>query len=186
MNTDCQKGGKSALPLKLANDLTPPSLKSKRPQSWSRRWRSRYVRLLRMGGKPTAIARGLAIGVFAGCFPLFGIQIFIGIFLAAVIRGNKVAAAAGTWISNPLTYLPLFAFNFQVGNLLLGGNELSVEQLNLESPETLMESGLLFVSTLLLGCFVVGSIAAVSSYFISLRLLKRSRYSRRSKYNRTK
>ena len=71
-------------------------------------------------GTPGQRARGLAAGIFCGCFPFFGFQTLLGIALASVVRGNHLLAAAGTWISNPFTYVPLYWFNFRVGSLVLG------------------------------------------------------------------
>ena len=56
-------------------------------------------------GSPFFNAKGLAIGVFSGCFPFFGFQTLIGIFFAKIAKGNIVLAAIGTWISNPFTCL---------------------------------------------------------------------------------
>ena len=53
-------------------------------------------------------ARGLAAGIFCGCFPFFGLQTLLGVALASVVRGNHLLAAAGTWVSNPFTYVPLY------------------------------------------------------------------------------
>lgn len=107
----------------------PPSLHPKRKkrksqwQIWQKTWRYPYLRFIRLRGSTEAIARGLAVGVFAGMFPIFGFQMAIAVVLAAFVRGNKIVAAAATWVSNPLSYLPLFAFNFQVGRWLLGSSE---------------------------------------------------------------
>ena len=54
-------------------------------------------------GTPGQRARGLAAGIFCGCFPIFGLQTLVGIAMASVVRGNHLLAAAGTWISNPFT-----------------------------------------------------------------------------------
>ena len=72
-------------------------------------------------GSPGQRARGLAAGIFCGCFPFFGLQTLLGIALASVVRGNHLLAAAGTWISNPFTYVPLYWFNYHVGDVLLRG-----------------------------------------------------------------
>ena len=64
--------------------------------------------------------RGLAAGVFAGCFPFFGFQTLFGIALATLLRGNRILAAAGTWISNPFTYVPLYWCNYMLGSYALG------------------------------------------------------------------
>ena len=70
-------------------------------------------------GSPFFNAKGLAIGVFSGCFPFFGFQTLIGVFFAKLARGNIVLAAIGTWISNPFTYIPLYYFNYKVGSIFL-------------------------------------------------------------------
>jgi uncharacterized protein (DUF2062 family) len=86
--------------------------------AWKRQLRYLYLRFLRLQGSPQYLARGIASGVFSGCFPLFGLQIIIGVTIATVFRGHRIMAAAATWVSNPFTYVPLFAFNYQVGDRL--------------------------------------------------------------------
>ncbi len=100
-------------------------------------------------------ARGLAAGVFCGCFPFFGLQTLLGIALASVVRGNHLLAAAGTWISNPFTYLPLYWFNFKLGSLLLGPG-LGWPGLEVLRSEAIWQLGWSFVSRMLLGSLIVG------------------------------
>ena len=68
-----------------------------------------YKRILSLfrnqNGSPFFNAKGLAIGVFSGCFPFFGFQTLMGVFFAKIAKGNIVLAAIGTWISNPFTCL---------------------------------------------------------------------------------
>ena len=54
-------------------------------------------------GTPGQRARGLAAGVFCGCFPFFGLQIVVSVGVASLLKGNHLLAAAGTLVSNPLT-----------------------------------------------------------------------------------
>ena len=136
-------------------------------QSLLKRLRDYWQRLLRLQARPKQLARGLAVGVFAGFFPLLGFQTIIAVSLAIVCSGNKFAAAAGAWVSNPLTFAPIFLFNFQVGNWLLGGDKIVFEQDNW--MEVVWEASY----TLFLGCFVVGSLAAIATYFIALYLIGR-------------
>jgi uncharacterized protein (DUF2062 family) len=144
---------------------------------WKRQMRYFYLRLLRMREHPQVIARGLACGVFAGCFPLFGLQTIIGIVLAFLMRGNKLAAAAGTWLSNPLTDVPLFIFNYKIGHWLLSQYSDEVTQtqfsFNWDSWSKLAESGTDFLIVLFLGCTVVGMITSLIAYIGCLRLLSR-------------
>ncbi|WP_204105567.1 MULTISPECIES: DUF2062 domain-containing protein [Spirulina sp. CCY15215] len=157
----------------------------RKSQSWW--WRSGkyyYFRLLRLEGSPKAIARGVSVGMFAGFFPLFGLQTIIGLLLAALFRGNKLAAAAATWVSNPFTYIPIYSFNFAVGRWLLGGllggQNIALETIDWNSPE-MLEVGSDFALSLFAGCFVVGLIAAIWGYFLSLAFIQRYRQARRSR-----
>ncbi|MBE9042849.1 DUF2062 domain-containing protein [Pleurocapsales cyanobacterium LEGE 10410] len=175
-----------------SNVLKPPNYRYKhrkyRRKFWlARRCRSIYLRLLRLRGNPTAVAKGLAVGVFAGCFPFFGLQSLLGIILATVCRGSRVAAVAATWISNPLTYVPIFVFNYKIGKLLLGIDDATLPPLDLNSFTAFKELGSTFAVTLLVGSFVVGMILATIAYFYSLAILKRWRArSRHRNLNRKK
>ncbi|MEQ9670528.1 DUF2062 domain-containing protein [Coleofasciculus sp. G2-EDA-02] len=147
--------------------------------SFRRRIQYYYWRLIRLSGPPEVIARGLACGVFAGLFPLFGLQTILGICLALIFRGNKIIAAAGTWVSNPLTYVPIYAFNFHVGQWLLQENGLT--DISLGSWQEFKELGSEIIGTLFVGCFTVGMVGAISSYFLGLIMVRRVRASYRSR-----
>jgi len=139
-----------------------------------------YLRVLRLQGSPQYLARGIASGVFSGCFPLFGLQIIIGVAIATVIRGNRIMAAAATWVSNPFTYVPLFAFNYQVGDRLLGRQPINGFS-DLDSFKTWMDMGAEVSSRLMLGSTVVGIGAALGSYYggiILIHNLRRRRTAR--------
>lgn len=146
------------------------SLKKKKQSWWKRKLRYLYLRLIRLRSTTAAIARGLAVGVFAGLFPFFGAQTLMGVTLAILVRGNKLTAAIGTWISNPFTYVPIYIFNFKVGQFLLGTNDLSPD-VDWTSTTELLQAGKTFAITLLVGCTVVGAIAAVIAYFLGLWLI---------------
>ncbi|ELR98881.1 DUF2062 domain-containing protein [Gloeocapsa sp. PCC 73106] len=151
------------------NLFTPRQRQSK----WLRRIRYYYLRLLRLEGSPKVIARGLACGVFAGCFPWLGLQTIIGVILAIFLRGNKLAAALGTWISNPLTYAPIFLFNFKIGELVQGSSSVDLSQFNWKSDWTqLVDLGQSVLITLFIGSFCVGLVTAILVYFVSLRLIE--------------
>lgn len=142
-------------------------------RNWQQQTNRFFHRLINLQDTSERIARGLAAGVFAGLFPLFGFQIIIGVFLASLLRGNKLMAAAGTWVSNPLTYVPIYAFNFQVGRWLLGTkNDWSFAADGIGSWQELMQLGTEFTTSLFLGCFVVGLVCAAISYYPCWRLVR--------------
>ena len=106
-------------------------------------------------GSPFFNAKGLAIGVFSGCFPFFGFQTLIGLFFAKIAKGNIVLAAIGTWISTPFTYIPLYYFNYKVGSIFLNNpTEIIIEKDLI--IDDLWKQGSIFSLRLLLGSFCVG------------------------------
>lgn len=173
----------SSLEVKPAPIRPSPDRNRQVRQSFRRRLQYCYWRLIRLQGPPEAIARGLACGVFAGLFPLFGLQTILGLCLALIFRGNKIIAAAGTWVSNPLTYVPIYAFNFHLGKWLLQKNSLT--DINLETWQQFKALGSEIIWTLFVGCFTVGSVGAIVSYILGLTLIRRVRASyRRSRRQR--
>ncbi len=106
-------------------------------------------------GSPAYRARGVAIGVFCGCFPLFGFQTLLGVALAGLLRGNYLLAISGTWISNPLTYIPLYWFNYQIGSALLNNGDYKY-QLSQVGWQEMWGQGWTIFSRLLLGSLLSG------------------------------
>jgi hypothetical protein len=151
----------------------PATRKTSQP-AWKRKLRYFYLRFVRLQGSPEYLARGMACGVFSGSFPLFGLQIIIGVAIATVIRGNRIMAAAATWISNPFTYVPFFAFNYQVGQWLLGG-EPTQGFTDLDTLKGWMDMGTEVSVKLMLGSTVVGAVAAIGSYYLGLPVIRRLR-----------
>ncbi len=123
-------------------------------------------------GTPAQRARGLAAGVFCGCYPFFGLQIVLSVGVATMVRGNHLLAAAGTLVSNPLTYLPLYWFNYLVGRQLLGPGQAgdSLVELN---RSNLWAQGWDFSQRILLGSTVVGIVLAIASGWVAYRLFLR-------------
>jgi uncharacterized protein len=141
------------------------SMPDPRRPAWARPFSRRHLRrqlhrLLSHGDNHGHRARGLAVGVFTGCYPFFGLQIVLGVALAGLLRGSPILAAAGTWISNPLTSLPLYWFNYQVGCLMLGAGP-AFPSLHQVQEGALWDLGLAFSSRLMLGSTVVGLISAL-------------------------
>jgi len=127
---------------------------------------------LKQNGSPFFNAKGVAVGVFCGCFPFFGFQTFLGLFLARILKGNLFLAAIGTWISNPFTYVPLYFFNYRVGSFLLRSIPESKFEENLNINE-LWEQGSVFSLRLISGSVLVGLLLASLSGGIVFLLYRR-------------
>ena len=111
-------------------------------------------------GSPSQRALGLGVGIFSGCFPFFGLQTLMGVFLAKIFKGNSILAAVGTWISNPFTYVPLYYFNYKVGSIFFNtsSNEIIEKSLVIDD---LWKQGRIFSLKLLLGSSCVGFLLAL-------------------------
>ena len=126
-------------------------------------------------GSPSQRALGFGVGIFSGCFPFFGLQTLMGIFLARIFKGNTILAAVGTWISNPFTYIPLYYFNYRVGSFLLNRDTILVDFSHITTNE-LWSQGWYLSSRLLVGSTFVGLITAIvggiSLYFLLKKFSK--------------
>ncbi|GCE64927.1 hypothetical protein OMCYN_00850 [cyanobiont of Ornithocercus magnificus] len=128
--------------------------------------------LWQQGGTAGQRARGLGAGVFCGCFPLFGFQIIFSIVVANLLRGNRLLAAAGTLVSNPFTYIPLYWFNYRVGEALTGSK--SLPDLDTISIDKFWRIGWIFSSRLFLGSSVVAVTASISLGLVAYVLFRRN------------
>jgi len=134
---------------------------------------------LNQDGSPFFNAKGVAVGVFCGCFPFFGFQTLLGLFFARVAKGNLFLAAIGTWISNPFTYVPLYFFNYKVGSYLLKNSH----DINFDKNliiEELWEQGSVFSVRLILGSalvgFLLGSISGALVFLLYKKKKKKEYY----------
>lgn len=65
-----------------------------------------------------AVARGVAIGLFVAFIPL-PLQMLLAALLAIFTHSNLPIAVALTWITNPITFLPINYFIYRVGKWIL-------------------------------------------------------------------
>jgi uncharacterized protein (DUF2062 family) len=133
-------------------------------------------RFVKIRGNPKDIALGFALGVYVALTPTMGIQMMIAIFFASLFRWNKFSAAAAVWITNPLTAIPIYGFNYWVGtkiffwiefkgfpdNLFSGGFG-AFKELLFNSPSILLITAL--------GGFIVGIPSAIISYHFAYKAI---------------
>ena len=71
-------------------------------------------RLINFNESPYRIAMGCACGIFCSALPIFG-QTFISMIAARILRASVIASIPWTWISNPLTTLPMWYGGYRLG-----------------------------------------------------------------------
>jgi uncharacterized protein (DUF2062 family) len=101
------------------------------------------------------LAISIALGVFIGCLPLYGLHIWLCLALCLPLRLDAVAATFASNISNPFVAPLLIFAEVQTGSYLLRG---VVAPFDLERLRQVGFSGVL--SEAMLGSLVVGGALA--------------------------
>lgn len=127
------------------------------------------VRFIRLRGEPDEIAKGIALGIFIGMTPTFGLQMVIAIFLAYLLKENRLAALVGVWVTNPVTAPVIYAIEYEVGRILL------------KMPRAALPGELSFgafadlsydvLAPLWLGSVIAGILCGSLAYSVTLRLV---------------
>ena len=91
------------------------------PGRWfKKKWRKFYLKIVREKASPEYIARGWSIGMFFGCLIPMGLQLFCSIPTAFLLKGSKIGAVLGTFITNHVTVFFIYPAQCYVGAKLLG------------------------------------------------------------------
>ncbi len=104
-----------------------------------------------------SVAKGVAIGIFCAFLPM-PFEMAVAIFIGCIMRGNLPLAVGGVWISNPVTWIPLYTPPYLLGAKILGIEAISLSDINA------LDLGLHYVA-LWLGCLIVGTIIALGTHF---------------------
>mgnify|MGYP005842479071 CR=1 FL=1 len=131
--------------------------------------KSAYDRLIKIRGEPPEIALGFALGIFVGMSPFMGLHTAMAVFIASLLKWNKVAAAIGVWISNPFTAPILYGITYYIGaNLLgIGGPPPFLAGLDLSAfLETLAKAPEILWAMTLGGALLGLPLAAAAYYFV--------------------
>ncbi|WP_373046274.1 DUF2062 domain-containing protein [Vulgatibacter sp.] len=147
--------------------------------------RQGYVRLLKSPGAPREIAGGVALGLFVAMLPVMGVQMPLAILLAELLRRvfrirlSRLAAAAGVWLTNPVTAAPIYGLCWLAGRpvarLLLPSHQIASEGVTL-SVSDLAAAGpfaLELLCGLTIGGILFGIPVAVAGYKLTLQAVHR-------------
>jgi len=123
--------------------------------------------LIRISDSPEKIARGVAIGVFWGVLPTFGLAVLFSVPTAFLLKANRLSAILGTFVSNPLTWPFIYPLGFSIGQQILNVSPLDfswgllkLENLLKLSKSLLVGSSLLAIGISLLSYLVVLKVVA--------------------------
>lgn len=104
------------------------------------------------------VARGVAIGLFCAYLPIPW-EMIPAALVAIWLRGNLPLSVALVWITNPLTWVPLYAPGYLLGAWLLGQPVPSWDQIGLGT----LTKG---YGALWLGCVIIGAVLAFLGFHL--------------------
>lgn len=136
--------------------------------------------LLRQRHTPEEIASGFALGLFLAFAAPPGIQMLPAAAIAATMRWSVPAAVAAVFVSNPVTMPFIYPLAAWLGSLVTGipirGRiPLTDEGFWMQATNLLLHGRI--ITLVLVGCVIIGSVAAFAGYF-AMRSLARL-YARR-------
>ncbi|MDB5134813.1 MAG: hypothetical protein JWP37_1416 [Mucilaginibacter sp.] len=134
--------------------------------------RALFEQLLNLGQSDQLKAASVGIGVFAGILPIWGFQLFAGLFLAVIFRLNKALVIIASNISIP-PMIPLVIFlSYKIGGFLMGDKNTEMAftiHLSIQSIGQHLEQYIYGSITLA----VIAGLLATLLTFILLKLFKR-------------
>ena len=133
-----------------------------------------YSHIVREKKPPEFIARGWAIGMFIGCSVPFGFQLVLSVPLSFWLKGSRIGATVGTFITNPLTIFFIYPVQCWVADRLFLSGGLSYSKLastewNFEAVAAL---GTETLKAFFLGGLLFALILTPITYFTVLQLVK--------------
>jgi uncharacterized protein len=138
-----------------------------------RLWLKTYIRFIKLRGEPREIALGFALGLFIATSPTMGVQMVLAIFVAALFKCSKLAAAIAVWITNPLTAPFIYGLTYVIGAKMLGLSTLRglVGEPTLSTLLNAIKKAPELLAAMTLGGIVLGIPLAIVGYYLSYAAL---------------
>ena len=151
------------------NNLSSNSSKTKSTNVFSY-LKSAVDKFIHLDDSPFKIAMGFGLGVFLGILP--GVGPMASVFLALLFRLNKVAALAGSLLTNTWLSFVTFALSVKLGSMMMGLQWQEVTQTyqallkDFHWRDFLSLSVLKIVAPIFVGYIGVGLCMGLISFFI--------------------
>ncbi len=133
--------------------------------------KQQFKTIMSLDSHPGHISVGFAVGVFISFTPpIPGLHTALALIIAFVFRLNKLTCITGSWINSPITVVPSMILAYKLGAWILGGEtaDLNMSSLDWEHLQAVLVT---HSKPLLLGCSIIGFVAAIMAYFICYRLV---------------
>ena len=138
-------------------------------------------RATRLSGTPHRIAAGFACGVAISFTPFFGLHLAGALLLCLLVRGNYLAAVAGTLVGNPWTLPFIWLSAYYLGHMLLGTRASALGPVQAWDLATLMAEVEAVFWPMVVGGLPLALIAGLATYFPLMRMVAACQESRRAR-----
>ena len=131
---------------------------------------------------PRQIALGAAIGIFVACSPFIGLQAWIALPIALIVRANRLSTLGFTLLANPFTMPILYTAEGLLGRYILGITH-PLPSGDFSNLPGFLALGTEILMAVLVGFVVIGVVSAVITYLVTLNLaviMKRKRRQRQA------
>lgn len=151
-------------------------------------------RVFSLDDTPHRIALGAAVGIFVAWTPTLGIQMFLTVALAWLLRANKFVGLPFCWVTNVLTIIPIYGPSLLLGRWLLGKDigdfsalykAMRVSGGLVERMQSWFKAINPIFLELWIGSIILGLAMSISTYFIILNMTIAYRRRRERKRTRT-
>lgn len=136
---------------------------------------------------PHSVAMGTALGMFIAFTPTVGIQMGLAVVIGTLIRANRIIAVVLCWISNPVTFIPMYYGYYWLGGKILGvelwtfGNfaerfhNLMLTRERMGYIASIKQLGFETALPLWVGSLIIATVVALPSYPLVLMALQRKK-----------
>ncbi len=167
-------------------------------KSLIRRGVDKLIELARQKDTPHRIGLGMAMGIFIGILPIMGIQMAVVTIFALPLRGNLKAAIAGVWISNPITFIPMYWSYYVFGLLFMPSRRITWDQFTemitntaqwdwsdvIGSVRQMLDLGADILIPMWIGATILAFAFSIPTYFFTFRFVIKYRERRERKRQR--
>jgi hypothetical protein len=123
--------------------------------------------IMKLDDPPHKLALAFSLGIFISFSPWIGLHILSCLLFAWLFRVSKLVVVTASFVNNPWTIVPMYAFCIWAGLKITGAHE-SVPDIAWSELTFTNAYGILqpYLRSFIVGTLVIGMIAAAIAYFL--------------------
>lgn len=135
--------------------------------------RTKIKKILQLDASPKRIATASAIGAVIGFSPYIGFHTVISIGISFVFNLPLYPLIVGAYITNPLTFIPIYTACYKFGELITGQQGSFPSDFSAMSLTTVFATAKSFIVPFFVGAHLLGLIIGVFTYILTYYLVKK-------------